>query len=216
MLCQHKHWPPLLCSWWLHHLHFVCVLWECVCVQYFWHTPFPLSHHTHTHTHLYNTPSCVEGSCNESWQWMVDKAKRPDYLLPIDPQLSSAAASQQPQQASFPTSSESSLLSFVVLLDVILLFLLPLKPVQKPWMIWLTLTLAWIQKGEERRTASRTHCRTEMQPLWWINDEVRLLKHRAAQPARPLWKHQSGWTCREWALIYRLMSLSSQGRTTFS
>ncbi len=61
---------------------------------------------------------------------MVDKGKRPDPLLPIDPELSSAAASQQPQQASFPSSPNPSLLPFILnqamwLLHIVSLFLLP-------------------------------------------------------------------------------------------
>lgn len=45
--------------------------------------------------------------------------------------------------------------------------------------------------SKERSIACLTKCDAEMWPYGWINEEARLLKHRAAQPARQPWKHQS-------------------------
>lgn len=42
-------------------------------------------------------------------------------------------------------------------------------------------------------------------------DHEELPKHRAAQPARPLWTYQSGWTRREWALIVSIEANSLSG-----
>ena len=112
MARKHKHCPPVTALLAAIPLHHVCI---CMCVITFYSsfvTLLPLSlslsplslslshtQHPNTHTNLHvwaHTLNCLEGSCNESWQWMVDKGKHPEPLLPIDPQLSSVAASQQP------------------------------------------------------------------------------------------------------------------------